>query len=156
MENALVDQQVEGKTQEQLRGLILDLEKTMIAMPEHQVEIKTTHYFSDGIYMREVFIPKGTTVTGKIHLTGHLSILSQGDLSVLTEDGIKRLQASTVVRSMPGIKRAAFAHEDSVWITIHPNTENEKDVEKLENRLVVESYDQFLEASKPKEIEGGK
>jgi len=143
------------KTAEELRALILELEAKMLAMPEHQIEIKTTHHFAPGIYMREIFIPKGATLTGKIHKTEHLNILSQGDLSVLTEDGVKRLTASTVVKSTPGIKRVGHAHKDSVWITVHPNMDNEIDVEKLENLLVVDSFEQFLEFKKLKEIQGG-
>lgn len=132
-----------------LRDKIVALEAVMLRMP--QVEIKTTHHFAPGIYMREIFIPKGTTLTGKIHKTEHLNILSQGDLSVMTEDGIKRFKASNIIKSNPGIKRVGFAHEDSVWITVHPNVTDERDVPAIEAALVVDTFDQFLAFSeKPK------
>lgn len=148
--------QTDKKTPQEYRDSIVQLEEIMKKMPEHQIEIKTTHHFAPGIYMREIFIPKGTTLTGKIHKTEHLNILSQGELSVMTEDGVRTLKASTVVKSQPGIKRVGYAHEDSVWITVHPNVENEGDVDKLEASLVVETFEQFLEFQKPKEIEGDK
>lgn len=139
---------------EGVRQSILELEKVMLEMKDHQIKIETTHYFAPGVYMRQVFLPKGTTATGMIHKTEHLNILSQGDLSVWTEDGIKRLQASTVVKSQPGTKRVAHAHEDSVWITVHPNPENEKDVQKLEGMLVTNSFEDLVEFVEPRKIEG--
>lgn len=125
-----------------LRERIVALEDEMLKMP--QVEIKTTHHFAPGIYMREIFIPKGVLLTGKIHKTEHLNILSQGRLSVLTEGGIETLVASTVVKSQPGIKRAGYAYEDSVWITVHHNPENEQDLLKLEDIFTASTFEELL------------
>lgn len=123
-----------------LRDEILRLEAAMWEMKEHHIEFPVKHHFGPQTYMREMFIPKGSTVTGKIHRHEHLNILSQGHLTVATEDGTKELRASTVVKSMPGVKRAAYAHEDSVWITVHHNPDNETDPDKLEARIVFESF----------------
>lgn len=139
----------------EVRSKILALEAAMLAMPEHQVKCETVHHFAPGIYMRELRIPKGTTLTGKIHKTEHLNILSQGELSVWTEDGIKKLKASTVIKSQPGIKRVGYAHEDTVWITVHQNIENEQDTEKLEDLLVVDSFAQLEAFMEVKKLEGG-
>lgn len=137
----------------EMRSKIVALEAAMLEMKEHQIEIKTTHHFAPGVYMREIFIPKGTTLTGKIHKTEHLNILSQGELSVWTEDGVKRLRASTVVKSQPGIKRVGFAHEDSVWITVHHNPTEEKDTDKIEEMLIAKTFEEALEGfSQPKQI----
>jgi hypothetical protein len=142
-------------TSEQMRESIFKLEATMLAMDEHKVELKTTHHFAPGVYMRELFIPKGTTLTGAIHKTEHMNILSQGEITVWTEDGMKRLKASTVIKSQPGIKRVGFAHEDSVWITVHLNPTDERDVLKLEDMLVTNSYEEFLAFTETKQIEEG-
>lgn len=128
------------RSQSEMRGKIMALEDEMKGMTEHWIEIKTTHYFAPGIYMREIFIPKGTTLTGKIHKTEHMNVLSQGELSVMTDEGVKRLKASTVVKSQPGIKRVGYAHEDSVWITIHKNENNETDLEKIEDFLLAKTF----------------
>lgn len=145
----------EVKTQEEMRASILQIEAAMMEMKEHQIEIKTTHHFAPGVYMREIFIPKGTTLTGKIHKTEHMNILSQGDLSVFTEDGVKRLTASTVIKSQPGIKRVGYAHEDSVWITVHPNVSEERDTDKIEEMLIAKSFEELLSFIEKKHIEGG-
>lgn len=145
---------MDAKTPAEMRASIVALEQAMLKS-EHQIELKTTHHFAPGIYMREIFIPKGTTLTGKIHKTEHLNILSQGRLIVYTENGMKELTASTVVKSMPGIKRVGHALEDSVWITVHPNIENEQDVQKLEGMLVVDTFEQLEAFMESKQIEGG-
>lgn len=128
---------------EAMREKIFALENELLKLP--QVEIETTHHFAPGIYMRQVLIPKGAIVTGAIHKTEHLNILAQGSLSVWTDEGMKLLTASTVIRSQPGIKRAGYAHEDSVWITVHPNASEERDVEKIRVSLTTNSFAEFLE-----------
>lgn len=146
------------KSTAEMRTSILKLEAAMLAMPGHLLadDFKTTHHFSPGIYMRELFIPKGTTLTGKIHKHGHLCILSQGEVSVWTEGGMKRVSAPAVIQSEPGIKRAFYAHEDSIWITVHHNLDNEKDIEKLEEMLVVDTFEELLGFMEKNQIEGGK
>jgi hypothetical protein len=133
------------------RGKVLDLEDAMrkVGAQGHAVTIETKHHFADGLYAREIFIPKGTLLTGKIHLFEHLNVISKGDISVMTEDGIKRITAPAMIVSKPGIKRVGFAHEDTVWTTIHACAE--KDAGKAEAMLVVDTYEQFaLAAEKDK------
>lgn len=118
-----------------------------------QVDCPVTHYFSQGIYAREIFIPKGTLLTGKIHKFAQLNIMSKGDLSVLTEDGVKRVQAPFTIVSPPGTKRIAYAHEDTVWTTIHGT--DETDLAKLEDHYIAQNdqdYAAFLEHAQTKEI----
>lgn len=117
------------------------IESLMKEMP--QEELIHRDWFSKGIYARELFIPKGTLLTGKIHKYQQLNIMTKGDLSVLTDQGIKRVQAGFVVVSPPGTKRIAFAHEDSVWITVHPT--DEKDVDKIEHEFIAQSDQEYLE-----------
>lgn len=147
----------EVKSQTDLFGKILELEAAMLAMPEKLIHIEPKHYFVPGIYMREIFIPKGTTLTGHIHKTEHMCVLSLGDVSVITGDGIKRVQASTVIHSSPGVKRVLHAHEDSVWINVHHNPSNERDLEKIEEIFVAKTFDEFLDFERDlKQIQGGK
>jgi len=145
-----------GKTPAEMRDKILKLEAAMMAMPEHHIEMEVVHHYAPGVYMRELRIPKGTTLTGKIHKTEHLNILSQGELTVWTEDGMKRLKASTVIKSNPGIKRVGFAHEDCVWITVHHNPTEERDPDKLEEMLIAKTFEEVdLLLSEQKQIKEG-
>jgi hypothetical protein len=134
------------------RNQILRLEQEMVEMLKRGdlspvPEAGVTHYFADGLYARELFIPKGTLLTGKIHRTLHLNIISKGDISVLTEDGMKRIKAPCTIVSKPGMKRVGYAHEDTVWTTIHGT--HETDLEVLEHKLIAPSYEELLPAGNP-------
>lgn len=122
----------------ELRDKIDKIEAVMFQMKDQQIQIEPIHHFADGLYAREIFIPKGTTLTGKIHRTEHINIISKGDISVLTEDGIKRIQAPCTLISKPGTKRVGYAHEDTVWTTIHASSE--RDLDKLEEALIAPSH----------------
>jgi hypothetical protein len=83
-----------------------------------QVEIIPVHYFSPGVYAREITIPEGVTLTGEIHRYPQLNILSKGRMQVLTEDGIVEVEAPFTVVSPAGTKRVAYCHTECVWTTI--------------------------------------
>lgn len=106
-----------------------------------QVEMPVTHRFSRGVYCRELFIPKDTVLTGRIHKFSQINILLRGDISVLTESGIKRMKAPQVFESPAGAKRAGYAHEDTVWLTICGTETTDPDV--LEDELTTRSYAEY-------------
>lgn len=136
---------IKSDTPEVLRAKIYEMEDC-IKRELPPVECPITHHFSDGIYAREMFIPKGTVLTGKIHKHTNLNIMSQGELSVLTEDGIKRVKAPFTIVSPPGTKRIAYAHEDTIWTTIHATEET--DVDKIEHHFVAQDEQEYLEYCK--------
>ena len=129
------------------RDKIMALEKQMIKAPEtiledgRPIELEVKHYFAPGVYARSVFIPAGALVTGKIHKTEHLNILAQGRIEISNLGESKEMVAPFIYVSPPGTKRAGYAHEDSLWITIHVTEET--DLEQLENDLVTTSFDQI-------------
>jgi hypothetical protein len=120
---------------------IVALEEAILCYP--QIEIPIVHHFAPGVYMREMRVKKDSVITGAIHKTEHMNILCQGEMTVMTEDGMKRLCAPAVIKSMPGIKRAAYVHEDATWITVHHNPDNERDTDKLWDLLVTNSFSEF-------------
>jgi len=56
-----------------------------------------------------------------VHLKDHLCILMYGDLSIMTDEGIKRITAPPphVFTVSAGIKKIAYAHKDSLFATVH-------------------------------------
>src|SRR5690348_3107298 len=52
-----------------------------------QVEMPVKHHHSDGIYIREIFMPAGTVVVGKKHATRHLNIILEGECIIWTVHG---------------------------------------------------------------------
>jgi quercetin dioxygenase-like cupin family protein len=104
-----------------------------------------THSFSDGIYTREIFIKQGMFVIGKIHKTDHTFFLMKGKLLLCTEEGVKEVEAPYYGTASAGTKRVAIALEDTVFVNVHPNPNNIKEIEKLEDTFVVSSYEEYKE-----------
>lgn len=152
----LIKSEPEQKLKEDARSKIVQLEKAMLQMKEHQITIEICHHFAPGIYSREMRMPSGSVVVGKIHKTEHLCVLAKGRVTVVSEDGKKEYSAPSVIHSMPGTKRALHAHEEVVWINFHHNPTNENDISKIDDLFVVDTFDQFLEFTEQKKLDGGK
>lgn len=133
---------------EEQRGKILDLEERLKQM-DGQITIEPVHYFAEGLYAREITIPKGVVLTGKIHLCEHLNIISKGVIAVMTDEGMRIIAAPATIISKPGMKRVGYAIEETVWTTIHAC--NAKDGDEAEKLLVVDSYEDFVKAIGGKE-----
>lgn len=106
-----------------------------------QVNCPLKHHFAPGAYAREILLPKGSLVIGKIHKHAHINVISKGCVSVMTEEGRKDLRAPCTFVSEVGTKRAVFAHEDTVWTTVHVS--NETDLAKLEEEIIAKTYDEI-------------
>lgn len=115
------------------RENIVRLERAMERVSDLQFQIKTTHTFINGVYAREVFIPKGTLLVGRFHKHACISIMNSGEKSTVSEFGAMRIKAPFATVSPPGIKRVGYAHEDTIWTTIHAT--DERDLKKLEEEL---------------------
>lgn len=114
-------------------------------------ECTLTHYFApiDPVYgccayARQIFLPKGSLVVGKIHKHQHLNFIMQGKVSVNTEFGKKYFEAPCIFVSEIGLKRAVYAEEDSIWVTIHLTKYNgEEHLEKIEDEVIAKTYDEL-------------
>ena len=116
-----------------------------------QVEIPVKHYFSQGVYAREITIPAGVILTGDIHKFKQLNILSKGRMQVYTEEGIREVEAPFTVVSPPGTKRIAHTLTECVWTTIHGT--DETDVSEIEKVFIAKSENEWLEFSKSAQLE---
>ena len=117
-----------------------------------QISPEVIHHFAPGIYMREMRIKKGTILTGKIHKTEHLCVLN-GDIEIASEDGKGRFTGYLTFLSKPGVKRIGYAHEDTVFTTVHAIEGT--DIAELEAALAVDSfeeYDRFLLETEKQEL----
>lgn len=93
-------------------------------------------------YAREMMIPKGTLIIGKIHRHQHLNFISKGRVKVFTEFGEKHLEAPCTFISEVGLKRAVYAEEDTLWTTVHlTEFTEESDLGKIEEEVIAPSYD---------------
>lgn len=124
-----------------IRYKIFQAEAIMRTQPQLKLEVK--HYFSKGVYARELHIPANTTLTGEIHKFENLNILSQGSMLVSTEEGVIQVDAPFTVVSPAGTKRIAHTLTDCIWTTIH-GTE-ERNVELIKQKFIAQSETEYLE-----------
>lgn len=124
----------DGEIVKSVRDQILSAEKFMATQP--QIDMPVKHTFADGLYCRQIIIPAGTVLTGKVHRFEDITIVPYGHLTVRTEDGLKEVHGPCTFVGAPGIKKIAYAHEDTMWINVFHT--NETDLDKLEEALVVE------------------
>lgn len=132
------------------RAQIAALEAHMLGMDKAEqlsIEGMTDHFFTGGgVYARQMRIPKGVIVVGKLHKTEHLAVLLKGSVKITTEDGTVELDAPQVMVAPPGIKRVAYALTDCVWLSVHSVGE-ERDLEKIEASLIAPSFEELERAS---------
>lgn len=100
-------------------------------------ELPLEHFICNKTYTRQITLPKDILLTGKVHNFDHVSILSKGDVSIMTPDGISRVKAPATWISKAGTKRLIYVHEETIWSTIHHSEHTS--VEDLQNELVHES-----------------
>lgn len=122
-----------------MRGKIKALTDALLALPGEHIEMPVDHVFAKGMYMRKLFIKKGTLLIGKIHRKECINIVSRGDISVLTESGAMRVQAGFTIVSPAGIQKVGYAHEDTEFINVFLT--DETDIEKLEAEIACDSYE---------------
>lgn len=125
------------------RGKIMAIQRACQGLPDGERMDESPplkHWLAPGIYAREIHLPAGTLVVGKIHRHRHLNIISQGRITCYTEYGLEHHQAPSSFISEPGTKRVVYTHEDAIWTTIHPNPTNETDITKLEEMNVALEY----------------
>ena len=127
---------------------IYSLQEVILNMP--QVDCPVTHHHFHKGYGREMFIPAGTMLTGKVHKFTSLNILLEGDISLMTPAGATRVQAPYIVVSPEGTKRLGYAHTDCRWICVHGTEETELD--KIEAEVIIDDKEfRLSETGKLKE-----
>jgi quercetin dioxygenase-like cupin family protein len=148
------------------RESILNVQEGMLKMIADGVvkdklpDCKLTHYYAPidenygcGTYARQMFIPKGTLIVGKIHRHQHLNFIMQGKVSVSTEFGPKYFQAPCIFVSEVGLKRAVIAEEDTLWVTVHLTKHlGEENLDKMEEEVIAPSYKELGLIDSTKEL----
>jgi len=136
-------------SQREVREGIMEIQKRISGIsgaligdsPEYLGICPLKHTFVDNGYVREIFLPKGMVFVTKIHKKTHPYFIMQGDVSVLTEKGIIRLQGPFSGITKAGTKRVIYTHEDTVWITVHSTKET--DLSKIEEEIIAKDFDEM-------------
>tara|TARA_Y100000310_G_C20194050_1_gene583808 strand:- start:96 stop:605 length:510 start_codon:yes stop_codon:yes gene_type:complete len=99
------------------------------------------HRFSPGLYLREILMPKGTRIIGKIHATEHFNVVLTGRCTVITVEGIMEIEAPYTFISKAGIQKVVIVHDDCQWQTLHVT--NKTEIDEIEKEVIAEDYDQL-------------
>ncbi len=124
------------------RDKIFMAEEAMKNLPAYQIELKVNHYFAHGFYIRELMVPKGVMLVGKIHKFKQFHVITKGDISFNDGNEIKRFKAPSNIISEAGSKRIAYAHEDTIWLM--PHKTEDLDLEKIENHFIATSENEYI------------
>lgn len=128
------------------RALILGFEASIRDIPGHMEGdcFPIRHIHAPGIYAREITLPVGTVLVGKIHRERHINFIERGHVQMFTEfGGLEELSGPCMLVSEPGTKRTVHVLEETVWTTVHHNPNNETDLEKLEALVIAPTFEQF-------------
>ena len=102
-----------------------------------------SHEFVDGVYIRQMDMKPGCTVISAVHKHHHCWFLLTGHITVTTEKGKQDFVAPCRVISPPGIKRIIHANEYSLFINIHKNPSNTRDIDEVENNIWAMNYEEY-------------
>ena len=134
-------------TKQEYRSYITDIHK-QISNREDSIEGEEAnainplkHTYADGIYIREIFMPRGEIVISKIHKIAHPFFLIKGKISVLSEEGEKLLQAPYYSITPAGTKRMLYTHTNTIVVTVHRTFET--DLDKIEEEIIAKSFDEL-------------
>ena len=117
----------------------------------HSDNFPMKHMFADGIYVRQMDMKAESMVVGAIHNHLHVWFLLTGHLAVATEENIEEFVAPCYVLATPGAKRVIYAMEDSIFVNIHKNPKNIKDIKKLDDVIVslpFKDYEEYINKNK--------
>lgn len=114
--------------------LVKKLDEEVSKLPQETIPLQ--HQVSGGMYARTGVIKAGCLLIGAKHKTDHINVMF-GDISVTTDEGIKRLTGYHVLPTKAGMKRAGIAHADTVWTTICKTEKT--DLREIEDDLVEEA-----------------
>lgn len=135
--NRELDRMSGGASREQILRF-QDLMLEVCKEPWEQ-DFPVRHHFAPGLYAREMTLPKGGVIVGKIHRHAHVNTISKGRVWVVTEFAKEELVGPVTFVSIPGSKRVVVAQEETIWTTYHPTTET--DLARIEEQVIAPSYE---------------
>lgn len=119
-------------------ALINQFDRALAQMP--QQEMPLDHLFTPGMYVRQIFMPRGTLLTTRIHLTEHPFAVMSGAIAILSGDRKPMmLQAPFIGVTHPGTRRVIYCAEDCIFATFHATVETDPD--KLVDLLTFDPID---------------
>ena len=109
-----------------------------VGFEEHGVGLVHHMPEGDGVYMKEIHIPKGKELFNHKHSFTHKSILASGTGIVRTEGGEESVVIGPAVLTInKGVQHSVVAVTDVIWFCVHATDETDPD--KIDHTLVEEN-----------------
>ena len=114
------------KIEEFGKTIVANVEECLSHIPgnkqskEMQDNFPIKQHLENGVYIREVLMPKGSLVISLIHKQNHPSFFLEGEMSILTDSGeVKKIKAPLHLNTKIGTQRVAYMHEDCKWTCVY-------------------------------------
>jgi hypothetical protein len=117
------------------------LDEALLSLDGEPIEFEYNHYFTPGVYTREMFIPAGTVVTGQIHRESSINLITKGHVRVVTDEDEYDIHAPHTFISGPGVKKALYCVTDVIWAASYPWDGETTDFKQLADQLCVPDYE---------------
>jgi hypothetical protein len=116
---------------------------THIAGTKQSVEMEDKfplkQHLENGLYTRELFMPKGSLIVSMIHKQNHPSFLLKGKVSFIADNGtIKHVEGPFTIFTKAGTQRVLYIHEDTNWCCVYKT--NAKTFEEAEADVYTNNY----------------
>ena len=129
------------KATQKINSLALSMAREISQGNMQPAECPVVHRFADNCYLREILMPKGTLIVGKIHKTQHFNVILTGSCSVYTRDGVEHYTAPATFISDAGVQKVVLCHEDVRWQTLHVT--DKTDLAEIEKDVIEETDTQI-------------
>ena len=92
------------------------------------------HFFSEGIYAKQLLLLENHSAPTHVHKYDHLSILAYGRVVIAVNGNQLIYTAPACIEIKAGQEHSILAVEDSIFYCIHAT--NEKDINKIDETLI--------------------
>lgn len=106
--------------------------------------------FTEGVYMRRMDVKKGSLIVGAIHKELHSWFLMHGTVKVADAENVNYFKAPYYTISQPGTQRIIEVVEDAIWVNIHSNPNNQRNIDIIEKRLFALTRGEYKDYLKQK------
>lgn len=101
------------------------------------------HHFAPGMYLRELLVPAGMLIVGKIHRHEHFLFVMKGRAVVISEFDRMEVEGGHFSVSPAGVKRVVMALEDTLFVTVHVNKDDSQDLAVIEAEHIEPESEDF-------------
>jgi len=126
-----------------LEKVLRESNNDRVTFDRQSPEFPLKHTITDGVYVRQMTMKKGSFVLGAVHKRDHVWFLLTGYLVIKNEDGFENYEAPCYMEAKSGAQRAILALEESIFVTIHRNPLDLKDISELEKYNTCDTYKEY-------------